>query len=48
MRGIVCGSGLLCERSCPVMAIGRECPPLLEFLREVEALSLQRGASPAR
>lgn len=34
----VCGTGEQCERTCPVMKMGRLCPDLPEFLEEVRVL----------
>lgn len=31
----VCGTGAQCEQTCPVMKMGRICPPLEQFLEEV-------------
>ena len=35
---ITCGAGLPCERTCPVMSMGRICPTLPEFIDELAAL----------
>ncbi|SFR75830.1 hypothetical protein SAMN05428970_1976 [Agromyces sp. CF514] len=36
---IVCGNGAACEKTCPVMRMGRICPEPAELVKEVlEAL----------
>ena len=32
---VVCGAGLQCEQTCPVMRMGRICPTLPEFIDEL-------------
>lgn len=34
----ICGTGQPCERTCPVMRLGRVCPDLPTFLEEVRAV----------
>jgi hypothetical protein len=33
--GKICGTGDMCENTCPVMSMGRICPDLPTFLNEV-------------
>lgn len=35
---LVCGAGAACEKTCPVMLMGRICPDVPTFLDEVAAL----------
>jgi hypothetical protein len=32
---MICGTGRPCEQFCPVMALGRTCPGLTDFLDEI-------------
>jgi hypothetical protein len=36
--GTICGGGLPCERTCPVMRLGRICPDVPTFLEEVREI----------
>ena len=42
----VCGAGEMCERTCPVMKMGRICPDLPTFLDELAALMAAGEESP--
>lgn len=37
-RPLICGKGLPCERTCPVMCAGRECPTVEGLLAELETI----------
>lgn len=36
----ICGSGAACERTCPVMKLGRVCPTVTEFMDEIAACGI--------
>jgi len=38
MHDTICGTGQPCERTCPVMRLGRICPDVPTFLEEVRTL----------
>jgi hypothetical protein len=38
MYDTICGTGRPCERTCPVMRIGRICPDVPTYLEEVRAI----------
>ena len=36
--GRICGTGEMCENTCPVMEMGRICPPFATFMEELRIL----------
>lgn len=45
MDKIICGTGAQCEQTCPVMRVGRICPPLPEFIDELAGIYVTDPAS---
>lgn len=38
-EGRICGSGAVCEATCPVKALGRVCPSVAELLVELAEIN---------
>ena len=45
MVTIICGTGAQCEQTCPIMRVGRICPPLPEFIDELAGIYVSDPAA---